>query len=379
MNVINNVNAKTSKVLDNLNYCKDYVNLETDAYITAAVLKYFSMESLDTPAQSFIPPNILHGSKHVKRMWLHNHMEAMLFKFVMADQQKEHDEIRNKVVEDSQPRQTPMFFCDVCGKQYRYLKAKDNHVKKQYPDHEEQFQPVDDQSSKKDAPKLSRPEDKDDFFDYAKLRLSMGLFLRNFDDSIKEGDGVRTLRCWKFALLLFRTYNHTKYALAALQLQAFVQAMLSPRLAHWLIWNRTVNNKGGIGKNIPMDLRLEHMNNLLKGLLKHLGPNLTESAANRCSKSIGHVERLLDSVDEDLEVKRPSGHHKVHKSEADFRALVSELAHKGDVFKNSPSKERGYIVFSNFKRSLLSGLDYSSLNKWITHHKKEFFKLEPVI
>ena len=43
MNIINCVNAKTSNVLDNLNSCKDYVNMETDAFITAAVLRHFSI------------------------------------------------------------------------------------------------------------------------------------------------------------------------------------------------------------------------------------------------------------------------------------------------------------------------------------------------
>ncbi|KAK3751412.1 hypothetical protein QZH41_006654 [Actinostola sp. cb2023] len=59
MNLVNNVNARTTNVLDNLNHCKDFVNLETDAHITAATMKYFSMEYLDTLPQSFIPPTFL--------------------------------------------------------------------------------------------------------------------------------------------------------------------------------------------------------------------------------------------------------------------------------------------------------------------------------
>ena len=39
MNVISIVNAKTSNVLDNFNSCKEYVNMETDAFIVAAALK----------------------------------------------------------------------------------------------------------------------------------------------------------------------------------------------------------------------------------------------------------------------------------------------------------------------------------------------------
>jgi hypothetical protein len=44
-------------------------------------------------------------------------------------------------------------------------------------------------------------------------------------------------------MLLFRLHGHNKYALAALQLQAWLQAMLT----------RYVKNKGGPGKNIALD------------------------------------------------------------------------------------------------------------------------------
>ena len=58
MNVISIVNAKTSNVLDNFNSCKEYVNMETHAFIEAAALKYFGMESLEV-----ITPNVMRQSK----------------------------------------------------------------------------------------------------------------------------------------------------------------------------------------------------------------------------------------------------------------------------------------------------------------------------
>ena len=127
-------------------------------------------------------------------------------------------------------------------------------------------------------------------FNYACSRLSFGLFIANFDDAVKEGDGERILCCWKFSLLIFKAFNHNKYALASLLLQAGIKAMLTPRQAHCLTWNRTVNSRGGNGKNISLDLRLEHLNNLTKGLLKNLGPNIrSERCASRCCNSIGKL------------------------------------------------------------------------------------------
>ena len=105
------------------------------------------------------------------------------------------------------------------------------------------------------------------------------MLLYNFDDAIKEGDGDRILRCWKFMLLIFRAYKHTNYAFAALQLFFYTSCILSERMSHLLVWNRTVNNHGGKGRNISLDLRLEHLNNLLKEMLRCLDVNVTEKSA----------------------------------------------------------------------------------------------------
>ena len=79
MNVINQVNAKTSNVLDNFNYCKTYVKLETDAFITAANMTHFGMSKLGEPVEHFIPPSILQGSKSAKRNWLHEQVNSRRF------------------------------------------------------------------------------------------------------------------------------------------------------------------------------------------------------------------------------------------------------------------------------------------------------------
>ena len=156
-----------------------------------------------------------------------------------------------------------------------------------------------------------------------------------------------------------------------------MQPCACPIEAESLKWNRTVNNRGGPGNNISMDIRMEHLIHLTKELLKHLRPNITEDAAKRCSKSIGHVEQLINTIDKDLFVETPGGHHKVQKRESDFRCLVNELHQKGKVFHFNPGPTREYCVFGKLQESLIKGLDLASLNKWISHHKSELEKLEP--
>ena len=123
MNVINNCNAKTPNVLDNFNQCKDYVNIETDALITPATMSYFGIDNLDTKADTFIPPEILKASKETRRIWLHSHINKMLAKFVLTEQNYKHEQIRQQVADANRPREPVVYNCRICGKQYKYIKA----------------------------------------------------------------------------------------------------------------------------------------------------------------------------------------------------------------------------------------------------------------
>ena len=49
--------------------------------------------------------------------------------------------------------------------------------------------------------------------EYAKETLSLGLLLLEFNDAIREGDGCRVLRCWKFLFLFFRAAGHKNYCI----------------------------------------------------------------------------------------------------------------------------------------------------------------------
>lgn len=77
-------------------------------------------------------------------------------------------------------------------------------------------------------------------FSYQYSFLEYGMLILNFFDAIKEGGGKQTFRWWKFQLPYLRNDpGSTKYALEALRLIFQVYALLSPKHAHELIWNRT--------------------------------------------------------------------------------------------------------------------------------------------
>ena len=145
--------------------------------------------------------------------------------------------------------------------------------------------------------------------------MHMALLLRNFNDACHEGEGARLGRCIKFFLLYFFQdgRGRTKYALEALHLMFQLNATLTPRDAERVMWNRTVNNIGGLGNNVAMDLDLEHDNHLLKDMLKCLGSNLTEATVTRICKAFFILKHLCKSLDKELRIQQVSGEH-THKN-----------------------------------------------------------------
>ena len=68
----------------------------------------------------------------------------------------------------------------------------------------------------------------DGVYAYACETLSLGLLYFKYRDAIKEGDGERVMRVWKFLLLLFRTSGRTNYSIEALTLLTQYYLILPP-------------------------------------------------------------------------------------------------------------------------------------------------------
>ena len=94
----------------------------------------------------------------------------------------------------------------------------------------------------------------DSVFGYACQLLTLGLFYREFCDSIREGDGHRVLRCWRYLLLIFKATGRVNYSIEAFTMLVQYHFLLSQRQSSQLIWSRYVNIHGKPGKNIPADI-----------------------------------------------------------------------------------------------------------------------------
>lgn len=113
----------------------------------------------------------------------------------------------------------------------------------------------------------------DNVCNYFKHLLGLGLFYIEYSDAIREGDGERILRCWRYLLVIFKNSGRKNYSLEVLNMLCQNQYKLSPRLSAELLWSRFVNVHGLPGRNIPADLHMEHLNRVVKEAIKVLGVN----------------------------------------------------------------------------------------------------------
>ena len=183
--------------------------------------------------------------------------------------------------------------------------------------------------------------------EYAKEVLSLGLLFMEFNDSIREGDGCRILRCWRYFLPLFKASYRTNYAVEAITLLAQEKYLMSPRMSMQLKWSRTINVHGRAGKNIPADLHMEHLNRVCKGAISGLGANVTDNSIQRVGKCIGRIQSTLRQYDAVNDIQEESGSHTRHSTDVDMSTVLKQLK-KSLVFDHKPGRiHRSYPKFTS--------------------------------
>ena len=146
-----------------------------------------------------------------------------------------------------------------------------------------------------------------------------------------------------------------------------INALLTPCEAHELKWNRSVNNHGAAGCNVPLDLDLEHDNNYIKEANRKMGRNLTTTAVTRNCSCCKVARELVELFDSECKIKKRSGKHVQRSDAQDLRILVNLLLSE-EALTETPG--RNYNHYTGFLRSQTSNIDMSSLFKWINKHKK---------
>ena len=199
--------------------------------------------------------------------------------------------------------------------------------------------------------------------EYGRNLLSIGLFYLEFSDAIKEGDGERVLRCWRYLLPIFKGSCRKNYSVEVLNMLCQFHYDLPPRLSQELIWSRFVSTHSLPGRNIPEDLHQEHLNRVVKDFIRGLGANKTEDAIMRIGKALGTLFPVIENFDEENNVYNPAGAHKPPSSSKDQDLIIENLL-KCNLFSSHP--HRCYPSFSEPKNLFL--FSNQSLLNWMAIH-----------
>ena len=358
--------------------CKRFVNLVLDADITVAAMQFFGMENMtDLPTKHIFGPDNNKQARVVRMLYLHRVLREFVLTYIIDGSLYEKHFRNFQALQDwEQTQDNQPVLCDGrypcrspgCTRSFKYdgVHRRRHELTHNPPPHipeEPQFANA--------MLNITEPnsEGKDDVYDYHCGFMNMALLLRNFTDANREGDGDRLIQCIKIFLLHFRQdgTGSQKYALEALYHQFQLKAMLTPREAERVKWNRPVNNKGGEGNNVAMDLDLEHDNHLLKEMIRGLGANMSEESVKRVSRAFFVLKELFERLDKEMHVKKESGEHTRKSVQQDFKVIVHTLI-EHNVFLKQSRDPQSYFV--DCPRDYLQLLDTKALYKWINDHKK---------
>ena len=165
----------------------------------------------------------------------------------------------------------------------------------------------------------------DDVNAYACSIMTNGLFLMEFIDGIREGDGNRIIRCWRYMMMMFRASERKNYAIEASIMQVQYEFQFTPRMSMQLKWNRTVNIHGQPGKNISSDLHTEHLNRDAKMWMAGMGSNITEELVKRVACAMKPLRLATQAFDKEFEVPKESDRHTVRSNKSDLEKVLEQL------------------------------------------------------
>ena len=251
-NRLNRTNV-AKKPKNDMNACEDFIEIVTSGHIVAAALETFQLDSTDdTPSNDVVP--------NAQDVWTqpHSTRQACLDKWCKQ------------------------IFDTFVGLSYNNLKSS-----------------------------LCPRTERDGVSSYSVQVLRLGCLFMEFADAIREGDGEHVLRCWRYLMPIFLSSGCRNYACESANMLLQYSYALSPTLANDLLWSRFVNVHGRPGKNIAVDLHMEHLNRLAKDAIRFQGANKTKRAIERVGRSIGTLSPVLLQFDTENSISTPSsGHNK---------------------------------------------------------------------
>ena len=278
-NVLNARNV-TSDPSDNFYASSDLVEKTTISYVVLGGMKYFGMKSMES-----IPEKNKYTGDIGKTAELKDYILSHAKSFVEQYTEFHVPELPDYGPQSNSPQ------CRYCNKLYKQAAALRRHEALQHL----HFDPLYNTNNSKPTTTCSDSH-QDGIFNYTKIFLTLGLLRMNHNDAIHLGDGERIMRVDNFMLLYYKATHCTKDAYGILETMAQSKILLTDRLAHQLIWNRTVNHRGEADSNHPNDLDLEHCNKVFKDQAHSYRGIFTEKTVTKVSCSALKINAIVKKL-----------------------------------------------------------------------------------
>ena len=132
-----------------------------------------------------------------------------------------------------------------------------------------------------------------------------------------------------------------------------------------------MNTRGGLGRNIPCDLHNEHVNKLVKVIIKNMSSNLTEQALQRAVRCVSPLHAICKGFDASCEVPIITSAHSTKSDVEDIGKVVSMVLRQKLLLKVG---ERKHQSFPTMKQNPLDRWNLEATQAWIREKKREYGK-----
>lgn len=368
-NLINRVNVSRKELKHQVNEVEDFLELVTECHLISAAMHFFGMKSVnDPPSRSGFSDELNHLPLYQRKKMFSDRMLAIVDEYVVPQ-------------EFSFPRE-PTASTSATSL------STNPHVPRILQEHAYSLSTAEEVHhrhlpssilSVARRPTVSQPVRRaapDGVLNYASAVLNDGLLLLEFKDAIREGDGIRILRCWKVLLMYYRMANHTNYASEAFHFIAQVTATASPRVASQLLWSRVVNTKGKEGHNVPVDMHMEHLNRTVKEYIAAVGANISQNTIIQCGQSLDGMMTITKNFDRENNVHPSSSKHTKKSQSKDEDLILQELNERSRVFDYVPERGHSCKKLDKVEPNVATKIDKTKLFQWLSDKKKAAVKSE---
>ena len=156
---------------------------------------------------------------------------------------------------------------------------------------------------------------------YGHTVLELIVFLMNWIDAVRKGDGERCNFMKKQLMLYFKVQSaYSKYAIEMCTNIAQTEYLMSHQIAHRVIVS-FVNWREGAGNNMGESSKYARVT---KNVVQGIGPNKTKATIKRASKAVAGIHEVATTFDENSGRKPESHAHTKMSSKEDEYGMIKD-------------------------------------------------------